>query len=301
MRRIQPAQMDMTVNLASAIPTGNVGDIVNFNVAGDSRIVNFIAVGQVLAIDLENFYVLSVQQTTAGVTCMRGYQGSHPAAHTAMTSTTGGSLVYINPKFTRFDVATAINEELYDLSAPTNGLYNLNTIDITYNPVFMGYDMTNVDPLIIDVVGCRYKIAPPTHNWPRIDRWAVFPQMTDAIFPSGFALIVYSPAWPGLPIHVWYKTSFFPLINLTDNVVNTTGMAPTALDILPVGAAILLNQDREIKRNFTEAQPDARKAAEVPPAAVMNATKQMQLWRGNRIAAERARLEQNVRWIRVKP
>jgi hypothetical protein len=99
-------------------------------------------------------------------------------------------------------------------------------------------------------------------------------------------------------MHVWYSSAFDPLVNLTDDLVTTAGLPLTATDIVPVGAGIILNQDREIKRNFAEAQPDARKAPEVPPGAVMNSTKQMQLWRDKRIAAERARIRNKYKGIK---
>lgn len=291
LRRIQPAQMDLTGTLVSAMTPIANGE-VSFVVGGD--MADFIAYGMVLAIEMENFYVTAFNPITNITEAIPGYQGSAMATHAV------GTTVYINPKFTRFDIGVAINEELNDLSGATNGLFQVKTDDITFNPVFMGYDLP-MDSGFIDVIGVRYKIAPPTHNYPPIKRWAVLPNMTDPIFPSGQTLVVYEGAWPGLPMHVWYTAAFDPLVNLTDDATATAGVPPTAVDIIPVGAGILLNQDREIKRNFTEAQPDARKAPEVPPGAVMNATKQMQVWRSNRIAAERGRLMRKYRYLHPKP
>lgn len=296
LRRIQPAQMDMSLTLAEDIPDGLPGDIVSITVSGNTSILNFMAPDMVIAIDWENFYITDTAQTTGSVTAIRGWQGSTPTAHVAPAAQ-----VFLSPKFSRFDVCAAINEELMDLSAPTNGLFRLRTLDVTYNPAFMGYDMSGVDPSYIDVIGVRYKIAPPLRNYPRIHRWAVFPAMTDPAFPSGYNLVVYTQGWPGLPMHVWYKAGFAPLVNPGDDVTQVSGLPASAIDIVPVGAGIILNQDREIKRNFAEAQPDARKAQEVPPGAVMNATKQMQLWRSQRISAERSRLERQTKYIKVHP
>jgi hypothetical protein len=298
LRRIQPAQMDISVTLGQDVPIGSVGDTVVLRLTGGRNQLNFVAGGMVLSIDLENFYVSSYSQTTSEAQVIRGYQGSTPAAHLGPVGNNLGATVYCNPKFTRFDVATAINEELADLSA--NGLFQVRTIDVTYNPVFAGYDLP-IDEGFIEVIGVRYKEAPPVYRFPEIKHWDVLPYMSDSHFPSGQGLIIYEAGWPGLPMHVWYSAAFAPLFNLNDDVIAGSGLPPTAVDILPVGAGIILNQDREIKRNFTEAQPDARKATEVPPGAVMNATKQMQLWRDRRVAAERARLKNKYKGIRHKP
>ena len=198
-RRIQPAQMDLTCTLNEAIVNTVPGASVSFTVTGE--MVQFISYGMVLAIDMENFYVTDHGVINSTVTAIAGYQGSIPTIHTA------GTTVYINPKFTRFDVGSAINEELNDLSGATNGLFQVKTDDITFNPVFMGYDLP-MDPGFIDVIGVRFKIAPPTHNYPTIKRWAVLPDMTDPVFPSGQALMIYEGGWPGLPLHVWYTAAF---------------------------------------------------------------------------------------------
>ena len=292
LRRIQPAQIDVSCQLVTPITNATPGATVTFTVGG--QMTNAISFGMVLSIDMENFYVTQWAPMPQTVTAISGYQGSTSTSHLA------GATVYINPKFSRFDVGVAINEELTDLSGPTNGLFQVKTDDITYNPVFMGYDLP-ADSGLIDVIGVRYKIAPPTHNYPPIKRWALLPNMTDPVFPSHNALIIYEGGWPGMPLHVWYSSAFDPLTSLSDDVTTTAGVPPTAIDIIPVGAGIILNQDREIKRNFAEAQPDARKAPEVPPGAVMNATKQMQAWRAGRVASERTRLQKKYRYLKVKP
>ena len=48
---------------------------------------------------------------------------------------------------------------------------------------------------------------------------------------------------------------------------------------------------REIKRNFTESQGDTRRASEVPPGAILQSSRQLQVLRVQRIAAKAARLD----------
>lgn len=285
MRRLTPAQLDLTVSLAAGIGTGDT----QITVSG--TMTRAVAFGEILAIDMELVYVTDWNVQTSIATIARGAQGSTPAAHATNT------LIYISPKFSRFDVSVAINQELQALSGA--GLFQVRTDDITYNPTFSGYDLSNIGGLI-DVIGVRYKEVTPTRNYPPIKKWAVLPMMTDPAFPSGTALIIYSGAYPGLPLHVWYSAAFTPLVNLTDDVASVSGLPATATDILSVGAQIILVNAREIKRNFMEAQPDARKALEVPPMAVANSIKGLELWRGGRVADERTRLVNQMKYLKVR-
>ena len=57
-------------------------------------------------------------------------------------------------------------------------------------------------------------------------------------------------------------------------------------DLPALGAEVLLLQPREAKRNFTESQPDPRKAPEVPPSAVLKSLDGIMVQRQKRIDAE---------------
>ncbi len=284
LRRLVPAQLDLTVNLGQSIGP-YVGEIP---LTGNLRPVVF---GTVLSMDMELMYVTAFNTDTSMASVARGYQGSLPAEHIA------GALVYVQPKFSRYDIGVAINQELNSLSGA--GLFQIKTDDITYNPVYQGYDLPT-DPGFFDVIGVRYKQVTPVRNYPPIGRWAVLRQMTDPVFPSTQALIVYGAGYPGLPLHVWYSCAFGPLTELSDGIHEMSGLPTTAIDILSVGAQIILVNAREVKRNFTETQPDPRKAAEVPPLAVANSIKGLEAWRATRVAEERTRLEKQVRYLTVR-
>src|SRR4051794_25315063 len=62
--------------------------------------------GDYLSIDLEVLYVWSVDPTTSIATVRRGMLGSTPATHA------DGALVYVNPRFTDFEIFQAINDDL---------------------------------------------------------------------------------------------------------------------------------------------------------------------------------------------
>lgn len=286
-RRLLPAQMDLTASLNGTLTaTGN-------SITLSGPMAGTVSYGMRLSLGSEILYVTSFSTTTLQAEVVRGFDGSTPASHTS------GSLVYINPKFTAFDIQGAINEELDALSGPDK-LFQVKTLTITYNPVFTGYDFPATDG-IFDVLGIRYKIAPPTHNYPPIKSWWWTDHMTDPTYPSGKILKIDQGGWPGMPIHVWYASSFTPLTALTQTVQSVSGFPLTANDILPIGAAIRLVYGREIKRNFIESQPDPRKAPEVPAGAIVNSVKGLETMYLARIDTERSRLMRRYRGLRVRP
>ena len=88
--------------------------------------------------------------------------------------------------------------------------------------------------------------------------------------------MIYKSGYPGLPLHIQFLAPFQPLVNLTDDLTTVAGLSPTMYDLPDLGASIKLMQPREVKRNFYEAQPDPRKAPEIPPQAVANSSAKLE-------------------------
>lgn len=208
---------ERAVSLSSAV--GSTDTTVNVSGAQ----VASIMAGVLLSVDLELMYVLSwtsSTSTTGTATVSRGYNGSLAANHSANT------LAYINPRYSRFDIGVAINDDLRSLSSPSNGLFRVGVAELTYNPVFQGYDLGALPANFIDILEIRYRIAPPYRTFPPIRRWKVIrwnPGSTDPVFPSGNGLVIYEAAWPGLPIYVTYSAPFIKLVSPTDSLINTNG------------------------------------------------------------------------------
>ncbi len=281
-RRLYSGVREQTVQLTQDFAAG--GEVLY----ASGAFMNAIQPGAIIGIDLEMFYVTSASTTT--LTVVPGYEGSTEADHTA------GTLVYINPRFSLFDIGVSINDDLLDLSAPYNGLGQETYIDVTFNPTYVGYDLgptfSATSSRILEV---SYKIAPPVRTYPLIRRgkYRVIRNQSDTeVFPSGNGIILYESAYPGLPIHIQFLAPFQPLVNLTDDLTAVAGLSPTMYDLPDLGAAIRLMQPREIKRNFYESQPDPRKAVEIPPNAVANSSTKLEMQRQKRIDAECDRIEQ---------
>lgn len=248
---------------------------------------NAVQPGTILSVDLEQFYVEATTQA-GSVVVQGGYQGSTPADHDL------GAMCFINDRFPRFDIGVAINDDLLDLSGPTNGLGQILYIDQTFNPTYMGYDLGDTfDAVSSRILEITYKIAPPVRSYPLIRRGdyrTLRNQNDPSIFPSGNGVIIYQSAYPGLPIHIQFLSPFSPLVNLTDDLTTVAGLSPTMYDLPDLGAAIRLMDPREIKRNFIESQADPRKAPEVPPAATANSQVKLEKQRAMRIDAEYERI-----------
>lgn len=246
-----------------------------------------IQAGAILSCDLEEFLVVGVT-SSGSISVVGGYNGSSEADHLQ------NALVYVNPRFPFFDIQVAINDDLLDLSSSTNGLGQITYVDQTFNPTYQGYDLgSQFDPISSRILEVSYQIAPPVRTYPLIRRgdWRVIRNANQpSTFPSGNGIVLYKSGYPGLPVHIQFLAPFQPLVNLTDDLTAVAGLSPTMYDIPDLGASIKLMQPREVKRNFYEAQPDPRKAAEIPPQAVANSSAKLEQQRLARIIAEADRI-----------
>jgi hypothetical protein len=278
-RRIQPGQQVPALVLNANFTAGGTSMLLT-DPAG--TILSSLQPGSVLSVDLEIFYIQAVDGTTA--TVVPGYLGSLEANHTA------GALVYLNPRFTAFDIMTAINDDLNDLCAPENGLYAVNSIEISYNPATVGYDMAGATGFIggaKSILSIQQKIPYPIATWVPLPRrkWTVTSNADTTDFPSGNAIRLNTDGFPGLPFRVTYKSFFSPFVNLTDDATTVAGVPDFMYDLPPLGAEVALVAPREVKRNQIDSEPDNRRGTEVPPGAVMNSIAQTLALRERRINA----------------
>lgn len=311
-RRVMGGVRERVINLITDI----TAESTSIQLSGSQ--VSSLFPGVLLAIDLEILYVESWtpnSDNVSGVAVVsRGYFGSVPGYHTA------GTFCYINPRYSRYDIGVAINDDLRSLSSPANGLFRVGTAEITYNPVFQGYDLGALPDNFIDILEIRYKEAPPYRRFPPIKRWKIVrwdKNSTDAVFPSGRGLIIYEAGWPGLPMFITYSAPFIRFVDTADNLLNTNAtnddsppnngyatatvgnLTATMIDIPALGAEIDLTQPREISRNFMESQPDPRKAQEVPANAIAASVNALILRREQRISEEADRLQRQYTKVRA--
>lgn len=242
-----------------------------------------IVPGATICGGLEVMRVLDVNNTSGTATVLRGQRGSTAASHDA------GAVFQVSPRFSRWSVFRALNDDLDALSA--EGLFQMKTVDLTYSSSRMGYDLTSVTN-IEDIYSVRYSVPGSEKEWPlfrpseyRFDRNA---STTD--FASGFSLVLLQPAYPGRAVRVAYRAPFTRFSTLASDVQTDAGLPATANDLPPLGAAIRLIAGHESGRVAYEHQPDTRRPDEVPAGAQVQAASAWRQLRRERIDAERRRL-----------
>lgn len=251
-----------------------------------SEAMRSILDGAELEVDSELFRVTAVAGTTATV---KGSQRGTTAANHA-----SGANVFVNPRFSTASILSDMNATLAALES--EGLYRETAVDITFNPVVVGYDLTG-STTVLDILEVRYKETGPAKRFPRIGSWDLLRNMNTADFPSGNALVLDEGGWPGLPLRIRYAAPFTPIAALTDDLTTTVGLPSSATDLVWLGAAIRGMESRDTRRTFLESQPDTRRSSEVPPGTGQGALTLLRRRFEERVGQERMRLLQRYPYL----
>jgi len=244
-------------------------------------IANSIVKGVVVEVNSELMYVTDVSSTTISV--MRGYAGSTAATHVA------NDIVRVSPKFPTHRIISAINADLSDISSPAHGMFQMLTTTFTYNGGVAGYNLNTGSNVVDSIYEVTHAAVGSLANEPEIISWRLKRDRDTGSFTSGNALILYDGAVPGKTVRVLYKS---PLTSITDGTTSrsATGLAATAYDLPPLGAAMALMTTRPIRREFLDAQGTSRMGAEVPPGAISASFRDLMGRRRERLESESARL-----------
>lgn len=243
-----------------------------------------IVAGSIIEIGTELMYVFSVNATNNDATVRRGFRGTTAAAHFQ------GDLVTVNPKFPAQQVLDAINDQLNDLSSPQNGLYQMKTVDFTFNAAQDGYDLTGVTDDIISVYQVTYSDVGAEAAEPVISSWSLRRDRNTSSFASGYALVLHDDGWAGQTVLVQYKTGFTAL-STTSTALSTVGLHSSAYDLPTLGAALKLMSTRPVRREFIDEQGSSRRADEVPAGAISASMRDLRGLLDSRINAEATRLD----------
>lgn len=240
-----------------------------------------VVAGVTIEVGSELMYVFSV--VSGAATVRRGYRGSEAATHAI------GDLVTINPKFPAYQILDAVNHELRDLSSPQHGLFQVKTVEVTFNAAQDGYDLAGVTDDILSIYQVTYSDPGSEASEPAITEFSLRRNRNTSSFASGYGLILHSDAWPGEKVRVLYKTGFTPLTDST-TALSTTGLHSEGYDLPALGAALRLMSSRPIRREFLDEQGSSRMSEEVPPGAVSASMRDLRGLRTERINAEATRL-----------
>jgi hypothetical protein len=237
--------------------------------------------GTIFEIGSELVYIWQATTGTKTLIVERGYAGTTAATHSA------GAIITLNPRFPRAQMLDALNQDIDDLSSPANGLYQVISTDaITYNGSDRQIDMTGVTSLL-DLIDVRVKYK--SDDFPFVRGVRLQRNLPVADFPSTFAL-VFDEAPVAGKLVVRYTAPFVRAASTASDIQSVCKVPLTMEDILEMGVMIRVLSVREVKRNFTEAQGDTRRADEVPPGAMRDSFNNILRLRRDRIIAEKAKL-----------
>jgi hypothetical protein len=233
----------------------------------------------IIAIDDELLFVFSMAGNV--ITVQRGYLGTTPAAHDV------GALVEVNPRFPKPMIRKALRDEIR--SWPT-GLFAVRTEEFTRSGNQAGIDLAGLEGLlyVLDV-----QVAGSSTNtygqWLGVPRWRLL-RHTGAEYGSGVALM---PEQVGnVALRVTAAVPFDLSAFDDDTDVADVGLTPSMTDIPSLGAASRLLAPREILRTKMEAQPQPRRAEEVPPGHTIQTSTALKRLRDIRISEEQIRLRE---------
>lgn len=233
-----------------------------------------ITQGTLIGVGFEEMLVWSVSSRT--LTVQRGWNASPKIAHPA------DEVVYVKPKFSGWRIFRAINDTIRDLSSPLSGLYATEDIELVGSLEY-SYSLAAAPSDITGIAGVR-RLDPFTRETPYIPSWAYD---EDHPVHGGPALTVWD-AGPGDTLIVTVKRPFSTVT--PTGLIEESLLPETAWDIPPLGAAMRLVPPRDIKRTFTEGQPEPRRAEEVPPGAARQASAGPAIMYQQRVLAEAMRL-----------
>lgn len=275
-RRLMTSMREQVNVLAVAIDS----DDTSLSFTYDTRFTG----GARICIGLETMLATGTGGTTTA-TVIRAMEGSTGAAHAQ------GDHVHVNPTWSPFEIGQAINDELADLSSPSNGLFRIRSVDFEYSPSTYGYELAGLQDFL-SVWRVRYNVPGPENTWPVIppSMWQVDQAADTTDFPSGVQIVLVEGGYPGQDVRVSYRATFDPLAAEADDVLSVSGLHNEAHDILSLGAAIRLLSGLEAQRAYSTAQDNPRRADEVPPRTAVSALAPLLAQREERVRAEATRL-----------
>ena len=272
-RQLLSGTIEERNKLAATVTSSDTSIVLSYDLAG-------LRSGSVFEIDSELMYIWVAESGSKTLTVERGYLGTTAVAHTA------GALVILNPRFPQQQLLDALNQDIDDLSSPLNGLFQVVTVNITYNGSDRQTNLTNATS-VIDLIDVRLRYM--NDDFVTIRGARLARDLPTADFASTFAITLDQAVMNGT-LRVRYKAPFARVATTSDNI-QTVGLVPLSMeDILEYGVMSRMLATREVKRNFIESQGDTRRSEEVPAGAMSSSVSNILRIRRDRIIAEAAKL-----------
>lgn len=273
-RRMTYGSMSEKINVIGTSASAVVDEVsLELDVSG-------IQEGMILSSGLNVWYVKGTSVSDRKVFVVPGIDNS-PSDPVAV-----GDMVFVRPRMTDWYAFNQLNDEIRQLSAPSNGLFQLKSFTLDVDPTYQSYDVPSGASDMMSLSRVRYRLPGtpdvyidlPAHAW----RWQTG---TDT---NRIQLLRNIPV--GTEVQFVYKAPFSVASSLTTDVVTECGLSDTMVDIPPLGVSMMLLHTTESRRVQVQTQGDARRSDEVPATANSNAASQLRRLYRERVQDEYARL-----------
>jgi hypothetical protein len=272
-RQLLSGTIEERNKLATTVTSSDTSIVMSYDLAG-------LRTGSVFEIDSELMYVWVAESGSKTLTVERGYLGTTAAAHTA------GALAILNPRFPQQQLLDSFNQELDDLSSPSNGLFRVVTASVDYNGADRQVNLTSAST-IIDLIDVRLRYL--ASDYPVLRGVRLSRDLPTSDFASGFALTFDEVSMAGT-LRVRYKAPFVRASTTSSDIQSVCLMPINMEDIVEMGVMARMLAVREVKRNFIESQGDTRRSDEVPAGSISNSVTNILRLRRDRIIAEASKL-----------
>ncbi len=243
-----------------------------------------IGPGSFVAIGDELIYVQAVTSASRTLTVIRGQRGTTAEAHA------DGALVDINPIFPRYRIRRALQAEIR--SWPSD-LYRVDSVDLVTASGTSGYDLDGIASDYLSILDVQLGPRSTVNDLAIVKPNYYEVRNADLdIYPSGNG-IVFTGYWPSeaRDLRVTVAAPFdVESFDDEDDAEDDIGLAPSQVDIPPMGAAWRLMIARDVKRSFGEGQGEPRRAEEIPPGFAGSIATFLKRTRDQRLADEVVRL-----------
>lgn len=167
----------------------------------------------------------------------RGFRGTQAEAHPA------GTVVRFAPAYPRAVVKRQINNVLASLYPD---IFAVRALTLTASPTSPHYDLPASAAHVVDV---RWKYN-DIDGWHTLEDWDISHSAPTGA--TGVTLDLYGIVQPGVTIQVLYAEPVGLLANEADDFAVTTGLSPSAKDVVVYGTVYQLAQAMDLARIPTQ-------------------------------------------------
>lgn len=242
--------------------------------------------GAVIEIGSELMLVTGHTPTSNTVTVTRGWLGTTAAAHST------GAAIYIGGRVDRGPILELINDCLEDLVG--RDLYSVDTMEITYNPSLIGY---NLHEDVLDILRVDALKNDSAKYWEPVFDWLYVDSTDTDDFASGKAIMLRTALPPGA-FRVTYSKAFTRIDEESDDLEALAGLRPYMLDLPYYYAMNRTMVDLERRRSQIESAESHQRAQDAPPFLALRTGEWYQARYDERVKNAYARLKKEVKRIK---